>query len=803
MTRSTIAQPDAPRFALGWATLACVLAALTLTYPALAGGFLVSPVSDQFIAGYAFREFAAASLRAGDGFPLWNPFLMGGLPYVAAMHGDIFYPTFLLRLVLPTDVAMTWGMVLHLMLAGVAAYAFLRAVGIGFHAALVGGLAYMMSGQVASLVSPGHDGKLFVSALFPVTLLLLTRGVRDGRRWAWGALALVVGLGVLSPHPQLLQYLLLASGAWALMVAFGGAGQSRVARPVALRRLGIALGMVLVGFAIGAIQYLPVREYVDWSPRVGGRDYGYATSFSMPIEELINTYLPQFSGILDGYWGRNGIHLHSEYLGAGVLMLAAIGLGARRDDARRRWFWFWGGVLVVSLLWALGGNTPFYHLVYNLVPGSKYFRAPSTIFFVTTFAVAVLAALGTERVLAGQVTRRFVIGALVTGGALALLATLGFFRALGENLVTSIFANARAEDLNAAMDRLDAGSGAVVTGAWRSFLFLAAAAAIPFALGTRRIGAGTAGWLLSAVVVVDLWSVERMYFTFSPRAGVVYAADPAIEHLKREPEPVRVIHEPLGEGAAYHDPMLGFDGLMSHGIRVVLGYHGNEIRYWQGLTGKERRYDNLFNPAFWGLANVQYIYSNVDSLPSNLARKVVGPVRTAGGTTVNLFELVDRHPYAWVVPVMAKYPDAAVADAVRAPNFPYRSVVLLDTASATPTMPLNAIPEPLAIRATTSAFGPGRATIDLDAPAPAGSALVVSESFYPGWSAVVDGQPARPERGNLALITVPLPAGARKVELHFDSAPYHAGKRVTLVAIALALLLFAAGLVLDRRRADG
>ena len=58
-------------------------------------------------------------LRAGQGFPLWNPYLMGGMPYVAAMHGDIFYPTFLLRLLLPTDVAMTWGFVLHLMLAGV------------------------------------------------------------------------------------------------------------------------------------------------------------------------------------------------------------------------------------------------------------------------------------------------------------------------------------------------------------------------------------------------------------------------------------------------------------------------------------------------------------------------------------------------------------------------------------------------------------------------------------------------------------------------------------------------------------
>src|SRR5262245_23100202 len=104
--RTPALQPDAapnqwaPRFALGWASLVYAVATLLLAYPVLAGGFLVNPHSDQYIAGYAFREYAAQYMRAHGGFPLWNPYLYGGMPYVAAMHGDIFYPTFLLRLVL-------------------------------------------------------------------------------------------------------------------------------------------------------------------------------------------------------------------------------------------------------------------------------------------------------------------------------------------------------------------------------------------------------------------------------------------------------------------------------------------------------------------------------------------------------------------------------------------------------------------------------------------------------------------------------------------------------------------------------
>ena len=44
---------------------------------------------------------------------------------------------------------------------------------------MVGGLAYELSGIVASLVKPGHDGKLFVSALAPLAFLALLRAVRD------------------------------------------------------------------------------------------------------------------------------------------------------------------------------------------------------------------------------------------------------------------------------------------------------------------------------------------------------------------------------------------------------------------------------------------------------------------------------------------------------------------------------------------------------------------------------------------------------------------------------------------------
>ncbi|HEY0242422.1 MAG TPA: hypothetical protein VGC52_07135, partial [Gemmatimonadaceae bacterium] len=167
VTRDDVIRAEPARPAL-WAALLYALATIALGFPAFAGKFLAGQYSDQFVAGYAFREFGAAMLKATGGFAQWNPYLFGGMPYVAAMHGDIFYPTFLLRMVMPTDAAMTWSFMIHLFLAGFFTYRFVRSAGFGFYPALFAGVAYMMSGQLASLVSPGHDGKLSVSALFPL-----------------------------------------------------------------------------------------------------------------------------------------------------------------------------------------------------------------------------------------------------------------------------------------------------------------------------------------------------------------------------------------------------------------------------------------------------------------------------------------------------------------------------------------------------------------------------------------------------------------------------------------------------------
>lgn len=811
------------RYPFAIAALVSSLATLLLAWPALGGAFLVNPNSDQYIAGYSFREFAAQSLRGGQGFPLWNPFQFGGMPYVAAMHGDIFYPTFLLRLILPTDVAMTWGFILHMVLAGIFTFGFLKTAGVKPQAAMIGGVAYLLSGAMASYASPGHDGKLFVSTLLPAALWAVTLGIRDGRKAAWGALAVIVGLAVLSPHPQLLQYMLLVTGAYSLWLALRpgsvpkpdyssskpNSGGTSNAVPVAVSgffsnppaRLLLALGAVVMGGIMGAVQYLPVREYVAWSPRAGGKGYDYATSFSFPLEETINMYLPQFSGILENYWGRNSIHFHSEYIGVSVLILAFLAFGSSSESglgksghSNRHWrhAWFWGSALVVSLFWAWGGNTPFYHLVYAIVPGTKFFRAPSTILYVTAFAFAVLAAFGAERVLYGSPRKlgRYLSIWLGFGLGVALLASVGGVTSFALGLLGDVRG-----------DMIENNAPQVVIGAWRSMLAVLVTSGVLFAISRGRLRASSGGWVLLLVVALDLWSIEHRYWTFSAPAKELYAEDDIIRYLKKQDQPGRVIALPLGDNLSFHDPFLLGDALMHHGIRGVLGYHGNELGRYQELYGKNDGYQSLANPNFWALANARYFYTNVPTLPFPGSKLVAGPVRDAAGTMTYLFELPGDHPAAWVTPMIVKLDDKTTEKTVLNPAFDVRRVAIFDTSAAVAAKAVNSpLPEPVTFGVTVNKYQPGAIDVTLDGPAPSGSALIVSENYYPGWQATVDGKAAKTDRVDFTLIGVELPEGAKQVQLRFDSTSYHTGKTLTLVALSMAVLWWIIGAILDRRR---
>jgi hypothetical protein len=771
------AVPFEPRRPALIAALVCILAALVVCWPMLTGQWLLG--DDQYIGGYGFRLFGAEMFRATGRIPEWNPYLFGGLPFIAAQHGDIFYPTAWLRWVLPIDTAMNLGFFGHIVLAGATMYAFLRALRLSWTGAVVGGLAYELSGIVASLVHPGHDGKLYVSALAPLVLLALLRAIRDRRPWGYGLLALTVGLCMLSPHYQMTYYLLVAAALWTLYLVFVDPE-----RPAGIRwprALAAALGAVLLGIAIAAIQVLPFLQYIPYSPRGAGGPSGgwdYAVLFSMPPEELMTTVLPQFNGMLEGYWGRNFFKLHTEYLGAIVVALAALGLG---DRTRRRAIQALGVIAGLFLLVSFGGHTPFYYLWYEAMPMMKKVRAPGMAFFLVALPVAAFAAIGVDRLLRGDVSRRALVLPLAVLGGLALLGAIGVL----QSVATTI---APAEQAS----RVAANAGALQVGSIRLLLVVLVGAAGLWSVWSGRLRGGLAAAVLALVVVGDLWSIDRAFFTFRGPASEVFRDDEVTTRLRAVPKPFRVLDVGVYQGSY----------LMAHDIPTMLGYHGQEIRFYDELLGGKGQWRNAGSPTLMDLLAVRYLLlPEAQAVPG--FHQVLGPVTTTPGSPAVLLERDTLPPFVRVVPGALKLPEDQVVPTVLDPRFPLNTVALFpDTAGLTPE-PIRGgqMPEAVPVRPTLAEWAPGTMRVTLEGAATKPAYLVIAENWYPDWHAEVDGKAAAVYRADHTLLSVVLPPGAREVRLRFASAAYARGKLVTLAALLVTFGLLAAAWWPRRRTA--
>lgn len=164
-----------------------------------------------------------------------------------------------------------------------------------------------------------------------------------------------------------------------------------------------------------------------------------------------------------------------------------------------------------------------------------------------------------------------------------------------------------------------------------------------------------------------------------------------------------------------------------------------------------------------------------------------------------LYEADTAPPYLRVVPAAAKVDSGAVVPTLIDPRLDFSRLILFDQTEAINPLPVTEMPDRSPSRATFTHWSAGRMSITLDPAPPQDSYLLIAENWYPDWHATVDGQPAATWRGDQTFLTVPVKAGAKRVELQFASASFARGKLVTIVS--LLLLAAWAGTAVGLRRA--
>ena len=765
--------------------------------------------TDTTALSYFAREFYTEFVRTNHRFPLWDPLLFGGIPFVEGMHGDIFYPATLALFLLDTPAFWGWKMILHVFLAGIFCFLWLRrGLGLRRGPAFFGGLVYMMGADLVSLIFAGGDGKLLVSALAPLAFWLTERAVCSRRLQDFAVLALGVALLMFTSHMQAayftvwgisLYFLFRLAQVWRAERNTGGAA----------RLLGLFALAGVLGVGAAAVQFVPPLLYLrEWSHRAdrtvqaeAQSAYQYSTQWSMHPEEAMAMVVPEFVGVnmpsetrpAETYWGRNAFKLNHEYAGLVPLLLIPLAF-LRRREARS---WFFLALGTASFLYALGATTPAFRLFY-LIPGVKLFRAPSIIIFLVGLSVATLGAIGLQRLLDWRegppedrrAARRALWAAAAVLGVLALLESAGAVTGFWQAVIYPAMAPDKAAAFQANLP-------AIRTGFWLAFL-LAAAVAGAWELASRDLlSARGALVLLAVLAAIDLYRVDRDFVRGTVLMNevidpVFLEPDGAIRFLQAEQagavEPFRVLD--LGTYGRARGRVGSPNLLAIHGLEQIGGHHGNEMGRYRMLVGG----DDLLNLTrrLLDLTNTRYV------LRAGSLGDAPGFTEVYRDPTAIIYRNESAFPRAFLVGAVEVVPDDVALTRILAdPELDLRRTALL--------------PEPLPAGVAVEPDPVGtvewvdrevdRYTLRVTADRPA--LLVISENYFPAWRATVDGEPAPVVRADYTFRAVPVPAGTHEIRLEYRSEVLQASAYVSLATLALLLGVALGGAVRGRREGGG
>lgn len=800
-------------------------------------------LADLVFQNVVWKQFAVDALSRGQA-PLWNPFVLGGLPFFAAGQHSLLYPPTLLFAWLGVDRAFGWHAVLTLWLAGLFAFALGRQIGLGRAASAFLAVAWSASTLfVANAVFP------MIQVGMAFTPLILTgiagaaralgarghgsRGAEDvggpggshwnlptGRAAFWLTItALATAATALAGHAEILYYAGLVAAAFAVTQAIG-IGRAGGVRAGASTLLWLAAAGA-VGLLIAGAQLVPFYELAGTSHRTGTR-YADAIDWAFGIRQLATFFVPDFFGnpahhavlslddlrrvSLDGDafwgggWGAKNYVEAAAYIGVLPWLLAPVGLvAAWRSGAR-----FWLGLAVAAAACAFG--TPLYRVLFAL-PGFDQLHTPFRWVFVLDLSVLVLSAIGFDALARSTAGPRARATGRVAGGlALGLGAWGAIILALAWALPhrwTSLVARTIARDDDLSRTIAAHFTGADVFGSYlfwsmlhlALFLTISGLAVVILARaeapGVRRRGIA----LAVAAVALDLALIG---YGFNP------AVDPALADVR--PRAVRFLSE---VGAVKWGRVVGFgEGRVlwpntgqRFGIQDLRGYDSIIPRWiartWSAVEDQESMLvfnrignvhdaDALDSPALAAMGG-RYVVSRDEIASPNLALIDDGDVK--------VYENRLAMPRAWMVKIVEVAEGEALRSALQ--RFDPGTTVLLEE-EPEPDIWGDLVPGRQAVRKDIgiTEHSPTHLSFDVFTPR-ADTLLVVNEGWFPGWRAFVTPAGAAPDsavevpvyRADGMLRAVPIPPGRSTVDLRYFPMSLKLGLYASFIGLVLLFLL--------------
>ena len=782
-----------------------VFFALTMGYcwPVLNGKVLSQTdiISGQ-CAGHEVGEYAKATGHTA----YWTNSLFGGMPtYQIAFSTPSSKIIRTIRKAYTFFLGSVWAWFLTYLFGF---FILMRAFDISKWLSIIGSVAVTLSTYFLIIIAAGHINKVFAIGYMAAVIAGFVYIFK--KRYLLGACLTMVftSFGMIL-HPQMAYYFMLMLAVFGIAEAYIHLKEKRIKDLI----VGVGIFAVSLGIGLGT-GYSNVKsnaDYVKETMRGGhselrdnngkaqtGLDFDYATSWSYGIGETMTLLVPNFNGgsshynvgtksnlydemvkqgvpknnakqfcqSLPMYWGDQPFTEGPVYVGAIVCFLFLLGLIIVKSPYK----WALLGATVFSILLAWGRHFEgLTSLFFNYFPMYNKFRAVSSILVVAEVAMPILGFMALQQIIdkridRQQLKRAILISGGVTGGICLLLGLFGgsmfSFTTAGD---AQIF-----KQLPDWLNKLIISERAsmLTSDAFRSLLFIAAAAVTLWMFVADKLKTTAALAVLGGLILIDLWPVNKRYFgndnfvnekdkksyfnKYSYESQIMQDTDPDFRVLNLTTNTFN-------------------DARTSYYLKSVGGYHAAKLRRYQDLIDEHisRGHINVLN-----MLNTKYIIQQTDN----------------GATPMLNAEAWGNCWFADSL-IVAQTPreECDALNRIQSPQ-----TIVTDAKFSNLVQNFNTTPDPSATIRLTS-YAPDE--LEYQSVSNEAKTAVFSEIYYPyGWNAYIDDQPAEIFRTNYVLRALNIPAGNHQIRFEFRPDTVYKGDKISM-AFVILMLAFVAGCI--------
>lgn len=714
---------------------------------------------------HLWKSFWVDSTLQFKSFPLWNPYLFSGAPFVANSQVAIFYPINVLYFFSKVELIFGWIFIIDIFLIGIGSYFFARTIQLSIYSSIISAVIMMFSGTIIVRLIPGHIPIVDGIAWFPVLFLLYEKSLQSNKLIYGFFAAIPLALMMLSGNMQVATYSLLAIGIYCVLRYFIDKKEGNTIKAKTL--FLISLISISIAVFLSAVQLIPTNELVKLSIRKEGLSFDFASDFSPHPYQTLTFVFPHFFGTPfdNTFWGKGNFWEACAYLGILPLILMIIALLFQRKKYTITFFL----LMIFAYLFSLGRYGPFFGFFYKFVPFFDNFRVPSRFLFVYAFSLSILAGIGMQYLTSQEFLSKHlkkVIPILIGGLFLASFFTAGILLKTNNSWYEQqILRNSFAVGINHHLLYAHFINDLIF------FLFIFTLIVIVFILINVKKNFHIFFKIVFLLIIIfDLWNFEMKFFT-TKKPVDVYPITKEMHAIKKDKGIYRIFDQT--------------GSLPGENINVLTGYDPLILKSYQNflwLTGPHEKfkYESFFsfkditNIKILKLLNTKYIISS-----KPVQNKDIEEIY-AGENFV--YKINSTYPRAFVIPNAKIISDSKqVLKTLQNKDFNPEEYVLL-----TKDPHLSLKNEKNTTQVTIIKYNPD--TIELFVAMKDSGYLLLSEIFYPGWKAYDNGKEVEIYAANYILRSLPLQEGKHAIVFTYQPMSFTVGIIISFITLSLYII---------------